>query len=151
MNKDLLSRPRVWNDDKNLYIVENKYDMNHIHHFVLRCLGEYKITFKKQLSRKTGMLGYCILDEGLILLDYSLTGKEKEKYITILHEIFHIFFHDDNDTREDIIENKRDPVEKRAELSAKNMYLWYKKNPLYFNHFAEKISVSMINKKEQGD
>jgi Zn-dependent peptidase ImmA (M78 family) len=148
MNKNFLSRPRTWNDDSNIFINENRYDMNHIHHFVLRCLGEYKITFKRQLYKKTGMLGYCILDEGLILLDCSLSGKKREKHITILHELFHIFFHDDNDTRDDDLETKKDPVEERAELSAKNMYLWYKKNPLYFNHFMEKISVSQINKKE---
>ena len=102
------------------------------------------------LYKKTGLFGFLIDDEGKIFLAYQIPT-EKEKIITLLHELFHIFFYDYNDTRENIPE-KNDKIEQRAENSAINMYNWYIKNKRQYNNFLKyvnKIPISKYTKKDE--
>jgi Zn-dependent peptidase ImmA (M78 family) len=130
-------RYKRWRNDVSLLISEDSYNMNNVHKFVMGCFKFKKvdrIVFKHGMYKRYGLYGTMITeDESTILLD----GDQpiEQKFITCLHEIFHVYFHD----YENWDDKYYDVVEKRAEVSAMNMLVWYYKHTRCFNLFKKAL------------
>jgi hypothetical protein len=89
---------------------------------------------------------YGIIDhldsEMIIYLDYE--QPQEQKFISILHEFYHLYFRDySSTTNKDYI---NDEVERRAEISSLNMLAWYHKNPKFFKKFINKaLNINVEN------
>ena len=140
-----MNRPYKWTIDKQLLIHPNTYRLGWIHRFVcgmLRGEGDVqKFILKQDLMKLTGLAGICLFDEHLIFIADDIDIEEK--YISVLHEIFHHYFRDFDDERSRE-QSMRDPVEYRAENSAINMLQWYLKKPKQFSEFLELYATIKI-------
>ena len=121
----MLTRPTRWSRDKNIFITERKYDMEILHRYIKRCIKGTSADVK-HVKVMNGLLdegyyGICIFDRKEIWVDSLECGVTF--YVTLLHEIFHYYFRDYDDNRENI--PKEDFVEFRVEKSATNMLKWY--------------------------
>jgi len=152
----MFSRPAKWVNDETLMIKEKRYDMFKMHKFIIECLSGVekidKIVFKKGLRRKTGDLALYIPENDMIFIDNSLS--RRKRIISLLHELFHYFFRDEDDDRERTqTSQKKDPIERRAENSAINMLQWYKKkeNIRFFGIFMDLFDVIPTEKLTQHD
>ncbi len=144
-----MERPKKWSSNKNIYVTEKKYDMNKLHKFIKRCLKGTSADIKKVLIRKKlvdeGYLGLALFEHKAIMIDHQ-NGNQIMILLTILHEIFHYYFRDCDDTRTNveyktIREYENDVVEQRAEKSAVNMLKWY------LDHLGQlEEIVNLINK-----
>lgn len=149
LNHPKLKRPKTWINKERLALNLdcNNYNPYSLHCFFLDLLiyekevvGFYSV---KGLEKRENIIGQWCSDLEIIIIDSSLRGHIK--YETLLHELFHVFFHDEDDGRTRICEQVRDPVERRADDSAIHMLQWYKKNK---EHYAElKISFNVCIKK----
>jgi Zn-dependent peptidase ImmA (M78 family) len=106
--------------------------MGWIHNFICNSIKGSneikKIVIKKDLFKLTGLSGVCIFEKKLIYIANDINTRQK--YLTILHEIFHYYFRDYDG----------DSVECRAENSAINTLKWY------YNHISEyKEFKSLVN------
>jgi len=142
MESAKLKRPKKWSIKKSLTISEKKYKLIDIHHFIIRCLGreeeDFEFFIKKGLFNKTGTYGLFIAEKHEIFL--AKIQNEIDKHLTILHEIFHVYFRDDKDERGWEWSND-DPVEERCEKSAENMLEWYNNHPKQFSEFKGFVST----------
>ena len=127
-------RPRVWKGDESLTITEDTYNMKYVHTYLIKLFRqEDSILFIQNLEKKSGVIGLFVADEDKILIERSLS--EPEKIITLLHELFHVFFHDEDDT----CGENPELVERRAENSALNLLQWYKKHPIQYKNFLKEF------------
>jgi len=95
---------------------------------VCKCLDTNtnpEFIIKTNLLKKTGCTGILVSDFDQVFI--NKTRKNKEFYISILHEVFHCYFKDAEDSRKKIPSYDKDPVECRAEESAQSTYRWYRK------------------------
>ena len=98
--------------------------MHSVHNFVKSILRNRNIKLKYNFYNQTGFKGLCMFEENII---YVCADQDKnELELTMLHECFHHYFRDEHDSRKR--STKNDPVERRAEDSAKNMLMWYNSN-----------------------
>ena len=82
------------------------------------------------------MYGLSLFECNEVYVDSEMN--EEDLYITVLHEFFHYFFKDECDNRKHAtFDPNKDPIERRAENSAKNMLLWYKYNQEQYSVFKE--------------
>ena len=125
MNK--LDRPKRWTSKEGLFVCEKKYDMLKLHRFIKRCVKGTSASVRKFVIKKNllehGYLGLAIFHEEEIMI------QENESQIdfltTLLHEVFHFYFRDGDDDRDYGVVDSDDPIEIRAEKSARNMLKWY--------------------------
>jgi Zn-dependent peptidase ImmA (M78 family) len=138
--RGLYHRPTCWVHDERLTLNAelSNYNPKTIHTFFmtqLSCIGEVgNICTVKHLEEKAGLSAQWCSDLDLIVVESSLLGNNR--YETVMHELFHVFFRDGDDTRLRLIYNpKRDPIERRADTSAINMLSWYRANKSYYSDF----------------
>jgi len=101
------------------------------------------MVIKTKLQEKTGYKGFFLPDLNLIYVDNS--DSQKEFLITIFHELFHFFFHDEFDDRKKTPNYRIDPIERRAENSAKNTYGWYVENSKLLNKLLTLVSTLPVS------
>lgn len=148
-----MQRPRKWSKNKSLLIRPSNYNMKCVRNFVNKSLlgiSEIKqIKVKKRFLEKTNFTGLCLFECNEIFIADDIA--EEEKYITVLHEIFHYYFRDYQDYSNIDHEDENDPIEIRAEKSAKNMLQWYKTRQKEFDKFkllVDNLSVSELTKED---
>jgi Zn-dependent peptidase ImmA (M78 family) len=148
-----VDRPKTWSADEALTISSSKYDLKRVHSYIKRCVkgtsSDVKVVkIRRGFREKTGNLGLSAFDEKTIYLE--ALEDERELYITLLHEVFHYFFHDEKQYQDS--EEIDEHVENRAEISAINMYNWYMENPKKFREVKkifEKLKTKKITIKEK--
>jgi hypothetical protein len=127
-----VKRPQKWSLDKQLLIHPTTYRLGWIHRYICKTLsgdGEIeKFVLKTELMKFTGLMGICLFEESTVFIADDI--EQEQKYISVLHEVFHYYFRDYDDSRTRDM-RMIDPIEYRAETSAQNMYAWYllNKNP----------------------
>jgi len=138
-----MGRPRTWSNDINLTVTTERYKMGHIHNFIKKCMSKNnditKIIIKKDLIKKGGDSGYSLSDKKLIII--AEDQLEEEIKLTVLHEIYHVYFHDEDD----IFENN-DIVEERAENSSINTMGWYKTHSKQYEEFEKLFKALKVEK-----
>lgn len=131
-----------------------RYDMVYVH----KCLLNFtykkteldKVILKKNLFETSGLYGIAVFDKKEVFVDSEL--KEDELYTTILHELFHYFFRDQDDDRVNHPSNpERDRVERRAENSALNMLNWYSTNDKYYQEFLTFVNSLPVRRLSKND
>jgi hypothetical protein len=129
----LRTRPTKWENNERLALLEDfsNYDLKRVHLFFINVLkGKHNIHhFYKVvgLENEVGIQGQLITPENMIILCSSLRGDEL--YSVLLHELWHLYFRDDCDTRKWRYEDpERNPTERRADMSSMYMINWYKLN-----------------------
>jgi len=91
----------------------------------------------------TGYVGLSDYSEKWIWI--ANDQNNNEQIISLLHEFFHFYFHDQQDNRKRIPKNQdKDPIERRAENSAENTLSWYKKNTKKFNELKRYVATIQV-------
>jgi hypothetical protein len=122
--------------------------MIYIHNFVKQSLLHQRkeiasVQILYGLQKKTTLHAVSLFELKKIFIDGGLS--KEEAHMGFLHEIFHYYFRDVCDKRTSYVD-ATDPVEIRAEISAKNMLQWYKKNKDHYNEF--KLLFSKLRKRK---
>jgi Zn-dependent peptidase ImmA (M78 family) len=131
-------RYKKWKDDFNLLISEDTYNMQNVHRFVFDCFRLKhvdRIVFKNNMYIRFGLYG-TIINEDELLIYLDADQPMEQKFISCLHEMFHVYFHDYANWDDKYYET----VEKRAEVSAMNMLVWYYNHPRSFNTFRKGLT-----------
>jgi hypothetical protein len=144
-----MNRPNKWVCDEKLVVDPSNYKMVCVHNYIKKILLQHtneieKIELVKGLHKIARFYGVCLFEKKKILVATEVS--EQDFLISILHEIFHVYFHDDYDDRNIKINPSKDPVEKRVEKSARNMLKWYRKNKDKYYEF--KYLISRLKKRK---
>jgi hypothetical protein len=143
-------RPRTWTASLKVIVTEQTYDMLKLHRMVKRCIKGTsaevkKVEIRSGLIEETGLRGLAFFDKKTILVDEH-NGNQIQLLLSILHEIFHYYFRDYNDYRATHVHDDVDPIEIRAETSARNMLKWYIENEKQLHEVINLISKIEIKK-----
>jgi hypothetical protein len=143
-------RPVKWSPNIDDTVDEYQYNMVNIHKFITECLNLKHcdgIVCKNNLFNKFGLYGIIEYIDGDMIMLIDNSQPLEQKYISIFHECFHLFFRDYESNSED-----NDDVEKRAEMSSLNTLSWYHKNQKSFTKITKKIlqlPIEELNKLEK--
>ena len=134
----LRRRYKRWKPDGDLIISESKYNMVNVHKFINKCFNrEYvdMIVLKNGMFKKYQLYGTVVHSEDKLCIFLDAEQPIEQRFISALHEIFHVFFHD----YENWDDKYYDIVENRAEVSAMNMLSWYYSHGRYFSTFKKNV------------
>jgi hypothetical protein len=127
-------RYKRWRPDYDLLICEQTYNMGNVHRFICDC---FRLNVVDEIVLKHGVyetfMCYGMIMDGDEKLRIILDANQplEQMFISALHEMFHVYFHD----YENWNDEHSEMVEKRAEVSALNMLSWYHDHPRSFESF----------------